>query len=89
MLLGKNAPDFGIDLPSSPHAIAGGNACVDCHMAVGEGAFDSEGELLTFGGHTFNMNNEEGEDNVAACADCHGNVGETFKEKKYLSKWKC
>ncbi|MBK7105640.1 MAG: ammonia-forming cytochrome c nitrite reductase subunit c552 [Ignavibacteriae bacterium] len=82
MLLGKNAPNYGVDFPSSPHAIAGGNACVDCHMA-GESAFDAEGNLLKFGGHTFNMNNEEGEDNVEACEPCHGNVGETFKEKKY------
>ncbi len=33
MLLGKNAPDFGFELPSSPHAVAGGNSCNDCHMA--------------------------------------------------------
>ncbi len=71
-----------LNFPTSPHAIAGGNACVDCHMA-GESAFDSEGKLLNFGGHTFNMNNEEGEDNVEACAPCHGEVGETFMEKKY------
>ena len=82
MLLGKNAPDYGIEFPSSPHAIAGGNACVDCHMA-GESGIDEEGNVLNFGGHTFNMNNEEGEDNVEACADCHGDVGETFKEKKF------
>lgn len=84
MLLGKNAPNYGVDFPSSPHAIAGGNACVDCHMA-GESAFDAEGNLLKFGGHTFNMNNEEGEDNVEACEPCHGNVGETFKEKNIIS----
>ncbi|MCB9205951.1 MAG: ammonia-forming cytochrome c nitrite reductase subunit c552 [Ignavibacteriales bacterium] len=82
MLLGKNAPDYGIEFPSSPHGVAGGNACVDCHMA-GESAFDAEGNLLNFGGHTFNMNNEEGEDNVEACAPCHGEVGESFKEKKF------
>ncbi|KAB2845625.1 MAG: ammonia-forming cytochrome c nitrite reductase subunit c552 [Melioribacteraceae bacterium] len=82
MLLGKNAPDYGIEFPSSPHAVAGGNACVDCHMA-GESGVDSQGNVLKFGGHTFNMNNEEGEDNVEACAPCHGEVGETFKEKKF------
>ena len=82
MLLGKNAPDFGIMFPTSPHDVAGGNACVDCHMA-GESGVDAEGNVLNFGGHTFNMNNEEGEDNVEACADCHGDVGETFMEKKY------
>ncbi|MCB9248914.1 MAG: ammonia-forming cytochrome c nitrite reductase subunit c552 [Ignavibacteriales bacterium] len=82
MLLGKNAPDYGVEFPSSPHAVAGGNACVDCHMA-GESGVDSEGNVLTFGGHTFNMNNEEGEDNVESCADCHGEIGEKFADKKF------
>lgn len=74
MLIGANAPDYGMNFPTSPHAIAGGNACVDCHMA---------GEEFEVGGHSFNMNDAEGNDHVEACAPCHGNVGETFKEKKY------
>lgn len=74
MLIGTNAPDYGMNFPTSPHAIAGGNACVDCHMA---------GEEFEVGGHSFNMNDAEGNDHVEACAPCHGNVGETFKEKKY------
>ncbi len=75
MLIGKNAPDFGIQLPTSPHAIDGGNSCVDCHMA--------DTESLIVGGHSFNMNDAEGNDNVEACAPCHGNVGSSFKDKKY------
>lgn len=81
MLVGKNAPDYGIEFPTSPHGIAGGNACVDCHM-VGEKT-DGNGNPLPVGGHTFNMNDTEGNDHVEACAPCHGNVGSSFKDKKY------
>jgi len=81
MLIGANAPDYGMNFPTSPHAIAGGNACVDCHMA-GELA-DPEGNINVVGGHSFNMNDAEGIDHVEACAPCHGNIGESFKDKKY------
>jgi hypothetical protein len=87
MLIGKNAPAYGIQFPSSPHAVAilpgedQGNACVNCHMA-GELA-DAEGNINKVGGHSWNMNNAEGEDHVEACEPCHGNVGTSFKTKKY------
>ena len=81
MLLGKNAPDYGIEFASSPHGVAGGNACVDCHMA-GE-LTDPNGEISKVGGHSWNMNDAEGNDHVEACAPCHGNVGSSFKDKKY------
>ena len=74
MLIGANAPDYGINFPTSPHAVAGGNACVDCHMA---------GEEFEVGGHSFNMNDAEGNDHLEACAPCHGDVGSSFKDKKY------
>ncbi|MBU0475403.1 MAG: T9SS type A sorting domain-containing protein [Bacteroidetes bacterium] len=82
MLLGVNAPDYGIKFPSSPHSVAGGNSCVDCHMS-GESAVDAEGNVVLVGGHSFNMNDAEGNDNVDACNKCHGNVGESFTNKKY------
>ena len=81
MLIGANAPDYGIPLPSSPHAVLG-NACVDCHMA-GDHVADDEDNIVLVGMHSFNMNDAEGTDNVHACEPCHGEVGETFKEKKY------
>jgi hypothetical protein len=81
MLIGANAPDYGIVFPTSPHAVAGGNACVDCHMA-GE-LTTPEGEITRVGGHSFNMNDADGNDHVEACAPCHGNVGNSFKDKKY------
>ena len=82
MLIGANAPDYGINFPSSPHSVAGGNACVDCHMA-GEAAVDANSNPILVGGHSFNMNDAEGNDNVEVCNNCHGNVGESFANKKY------
>ena len=82
MLIGVNAPDYGINFPSSPHSVAGGNACVDCHMA-GEALVDANNNPILVGGHSFNMNDAEGNDNVEVCNNCHGNVGESFANKKY------
>ena len=81
MLIGGNAPDYGMTFPTSPHAVAGGNACVDCHMA-GDLA-DPNGNINLVGGHSFNMNDAEGNDHVEACAPCHGTIGDSFKDKKY------
>ncbi len=84
MLTTLNTWTWDEDLPTSPHLIAavpGGeaNSCVNCHMYEGE----ESGHEVTAGMHSFSMVNQEGEDNVEACSDCHGNVGESFDEKKY------
>ncbi|MGD8305283.1 MAG: T9SS type A sorting domain-containing protein, partial [Ignavibacteria bacterium] len=93
LLLGVNYPTFYDDLgnpivfSSSPHDVAvlpgetQGNACVNCHMA-GD-IRDAEGHINHVGGHTWNMNDAEGNDHVEACAPCHGDVGTSFKDKKY------
>ncbi|MBL1214824.1 MAG: T9SS type A sorting domain-containing protein [Ignavibacteriae bacterium] len=83
MLIGANYPDWPYDLPSSPHDVAGGDACVDCHMYAENSGFDADGNVILVGGHSFNMNDVNGVDHVAACEPCHGDVGTTFKEKKY------
>ncbi len=84
MLLGANAPDFGFNLPTSPHAWAVENSCVGCHMYMKDSEkADANGNILVVGGHSFNMNDADGNDNVEACADCHGEFGEHFAEKKY------
>jgi hypothetical protein len=92
LLLGVNAPEFTdkdgnvIELKSSPHGVAivpgeeHTNACVNCHMA---GPLMVDGEVNHVGGHSWNMNDAEGNDHVEACAPCHGNVGTSFKDKKY------
>jgi len=94
LLLAGNLPEFKdengniIQFPSSPHGVAvlpghdQGDACVNCHMA-GEDKVDEDGNVILVGGHSWNMNDAEGNDFVEACAPCHGNVGSSFKEKKY------
>lgn len=94
LLLAANYPDFkdedgkSIEFPTSPHAVAvlpghdQGDACVNCHMA-GEDKVDAEGNIILVGGHSWNMNDAEGNDNVEACAPCHGYIGETFDSKKF------
>jgi len=94
LLLAANTPLFEdengdpIEFLSSPHAVAvlpghdQGDACVNCHMA-GEDKVDENGEVILVGGHSWNMNDAEGNDFVEACAPCHGNVGSSFTEKKY------
>jgi hypothetical protein len=44
---------------------------------------DPEGNINLVGGHSWNMNDAEGNDHVEACAPCHGNIGTSFKDKKY------
>jgi hypothetical protein len=86
MLLATNVVTFGKMLPTSPHLAATDDACVDCHMYEkgSHGEHDEEGDLNTAGMHSFSMVSQQGEDNVAACEDCHGNIGETFDEKKFF-----
>jgi len=71
-------------LPTSPHLVAAvpggeGNSCVNCHMYEPS----PSGHDTDAGMHSFSMVSQEGVDNVAACVDCHGNVGESFDEKKF------
>ncbi|MBE0538846.1 MAG: T9SS type A sorting domain-containing protein [Ignavibacterium sp.] len=79
MLIGTNAYTWGETLDQSPHFAAVENACVGCHMAQDNTPLNPE---TSVGGHTFSMVNGLGQDNVAACADCHGNFGPNFSDKK-------
>jgi len=85
MLIGTNAVTFGKVLPTSPHLAATSNACVDCHMYEegSHGEHDADHDLTTAGMHSFSMVSKKGMDNVAACKDCHGDVGTTFDEKMF------
>jgi hypothetical protein len=49
------------------------------------GEHDDEGNLTTFGMHSFSMVNVNGDDNVYACegSGCHGPIGDSFSDKKY------
>ncbi|MFA3783023.1 T9SS type A sorting domain-containing protein [Melioribacteraceae bacterium 4301-Me] len=88
VLAGKNVVVFnGATLQSSRHLTAtvpGGdaNACVNCHMAPG--APDSTGHSMISGGHTFSMTTPDGQDNMNACAQCHGNTfGPSFEDVNF------
>lgn len=80
VLTGQNAITWGYAIGSSPHLQAIEKACVGCHM--GEGPVDPDGNFELAGGHTFSMFTPDGQANVAVCEPCHGDIGETFKEKK-------
>jgi hypothetical protein len=82
MINATNVVTFGQTLPTSPHVTATGNACATCHM-FGEHLADSLDNIIHVGGHTFNMEDPNGVDNVEACESCHGDVGTSFSEKKY------
>lgn len=77
----KNAITFGNNIPTSPHLEATGDACVTCHMFPG--TTDPDGNVILVGSHTFKMSDDNGVDNVAACAPCHGDIGTSFSDKKY------
>jgi hypothetical protein len=81
IFMATNVVTFGKTLPSSPHISAITNLCVDCHMYPGK--VDDAGNVLLVGSHTWEMHDLEGNDNVAVCADCHGDIGDSFEEKKY------
>ncbi|MBD3290635.1 hypothetical protein GF337_17650, partial [candidate division KSB1 bacterium] len=86
ILIGTNAVTFGKKLPTSAHLASTDDACVDCHMHEkgDHGEHDDDGNLTTAGMHSFSMVSKDGVDNVFACQGCHGDVGESFEEKKFF-----
>ena len=81
MIAGTNAINFGWKFPTSPHMQAA-EGCIACHMATA-GA-NADGSIQQFGSHSLNMvDPATGNDNVAACAPCHGTIGTHFSDKKF------
>ena len=81
MLSAQNAYTWGQTLGTSPHMFVTENACVDCHMQ-----FDAPlGQVPAYGGHTFAMVSNTGEENLGACNQdgCHSGVT-AFEEKEYF-----
>ncbi len=81
VIAGTNAITFGHNISSSPHMqVADG--CIACHMA--SASVNPDGSRQLFGSHSLNMvDPRTGNDNVAACAPCHGDIGTHFSDKKY------
>lgn len=83
MFNATNAVTFGYNLPSSPHIKAVPNSCAGCHMAE---SHPDEG-IPYVGDHTFSMVDViSGEEHVEVCNECHGDVGESFDDKKYFDE---
>jgi len=82
MLNATNAVTFGQTLPTSPHLTATENSCITCHMWAANGKTDENGEIYMVGGHTFEVHDASGADNVTVCAPCHGEI-ESFESKMY------
>jgi len=70
MLTGTNGYEYaGFTYEQTNHKLATEDGCLDCHM--------KHTENLRVGGHSFNMRFDDGAEeliNVAACADCHGDM---------------
>ena len=81
ILSAKNAVTFGLNIPTSPHLSATGDACVTCHMFPG--TVDPYGDIILVGSHTFSMSHDS-VDNVQACSPCHGNIGSSFQIRNTL-----
>lgn len=79
MLIGTNGYTWGQNIDSSPHFEDVENTCVGCHMYENDNVLNPN---LSVGGHTFNMTNALGQDNVKACFNCHANIGTDFNQKK-------
>ncbi len=81
IIAGTNGVQFGWKFPTSPHMEAA-EGCIACHMAAA-GA-NADGSIQLFGSHSLNMvDPATGNDNVAACAPCHGTIGTSFSDKKF------
>lgn len=70
LLTGTNGYEYdGYTYDQTNHKTALDDGCLDCHF--------KHTENLRVGGHSFNMAYDEGGEellNVAACADCHGEI---------------
>jgi hypothetical protein len=59
------------------------DGCIDCHMSAAGVNSDGTTRQL-FGSHSLNMVDPvTGDDNVSACAPCHGTTGTKFSDKKF------
>ncbi len=82
VFLGTNFFTWGMTPPQTKHADLLTDGCVDCHMSQPDQGSNHRPKLM--GGHTFNMNSQEGESNMKACATCHGySLGAKFSDVRF------
>lgn len=77
MLAGKNAIEYGQELPSSKHLTAVDDACVQCHMQKTPGDIPAFAKNKV-GGHSFGLFFDDGINPVVhlteTCTSCHGDI---------------
>lgn len=81
MVAGKNAIEYGLDMPSSRHMTAVSNSCVGCHMQlIATTSYSNQNTRV--GGHTFKLTFDNGtsdpSDDVRVtevCSVCHVEQG--------------
>ena len=73
--LGYEYPSYGA-YPNSNHGGAVGQACVSCHM----GNPGSTHEGYKIGGHSWNMEDEDGNTLVEECARCHAEASDDYDD---------
>ena len=89
LLLGQNAYEYGLDMPSSRHLRAVTNSCVGCHMQlIANTSFSNANTHV--GGHTFKIAWEgptaSPTDDVhvtEVCSSCHVDTGFDFGGEDY------
>jgi hypothetical protein len=77
MLAGKNAVEYGQELPSSRHLNVVEDSCAQCHMQ--ESPIDLPAYAKNrVGGHTFSLSYDDGTNAVVhlteTCTSCHGEI---------------
>lgn len=74
MLIGRNAIEYGMDMPKSKHINVLEDSCVECHMAE----TPTNGLAMNhIGGHTFSLSyttNSTTYDLTETCVKCHGEI---------------
>lgn len=80
---GQNVYTFGATLGFTDHIKITENGCVTCHMAAY--TVDPDLHIQLAGKHTFSMSTPGGQDNMQACATCHGSsLGASFDDVRYF-----
>lgn len=77
MLAGKNAIEYGQDMPTSKHLTVVEESCATCHMQEAPADLPAYAKNMV-GGHTFTLAYDNGVDPeihlTGACAGCHGEL---------------
>ena len=77
LLFGKNAIEYGQDMPSSKHWDVVENTCTQCHMQDAHGTVPEYAEHKV-GGHSFGLAYDDGTNApvylTATCVSCHGEI---------------